>query len=260
MGNDATCSVIEIGTVKIKMFDGVVRVFEDVRHISGLLKKLISLGVLDDLAYSYSSKGGVMKISKGTLLVMKERKVNQLYRCIRNTVLGGAVVITPTESSTDDTKLWHMRLGHIGEHGMLNLACEDSPKEKSTVEVLFDKDNLPSNKGNDEDDSQQQQQQEEPYSIARGREKQVHKAPQRYGFEDMVSFALVTSSGDPLSYGDATNKKHSDKWFIAMSEDRDGVTTKNKNWESAKFPKIKKASYWMQVGILQERSIVKRER
>jgi hypothetical protein len=41
-----------------------------------LRKNLISLGVLDDLGYSYSSKGGVMKITKGTLLVMKGRKVN----------------------------------------------------------------------------------------------------------------------------------------------------------------------------------------
>ena len=57
-----------------------------------------------------------------------------------------------------------------------------------------------SNKGDVEIDSQQQQ--EEPYSIARGREKQVHKAPQRYGFEDMVSFAFITSSGDPLPYRD----------------------------------------------------------
>jgi hypothetical protein len=48
MGNDATCSVIGIGIMKIKMFDGVVRVFEDVRHISDLRKNLISLGVLDD--------------------------------------------------------------------------------------------------------------------------------------------------------------------------------------------------------------------
>ena len=31
--------------------------------------------------------------------------------------------------------------------------CEDSPKEKSTVVVEFNKDNLPSDKGNDEDDS-----------------------------------------------------------------------------------------------------------
>jgi hypothetical protein len=33
-------------------------------------------------------------------------------------------------------------------------------------------------------------QQEVPYSIARGREKWVHIAPQRYKFEDIVSFAL----------------------------------------------------------------------
>ena len=41
--------VIGIGTMKIKMFDGVVRVFEDVRYISDLRKNLFSLGVLDDL-------------------------------------------------------------------------------------------------------------------------------------------------------------------------------------------------------------------
>ena len=99
--------------------------------------------------------------------------------------------------------------------------CEDSLKEKLTVEVEFDEDNLPSDKGNDEDELEQQ---EEPYSIARGRGKRVHKAPQRYGFEDMVSFALVTSSGDPLSYKDATNKKHSDK-MACSNVRRDGVTT-----------------------------------
>ena len=84
-------------------------------------------------------------------------------------------------------------------------------RKKSTVEVELDEDNLPSDKDNADDDSQQEQQQEDPYSIAKGREKRVHKAPQRYGFEDMISFALITSSRDPLSYRDATNKKHNDK-------------------------------------------------
>ena len=55
MSNDATCLVIGIGTVKIKIFDGVVRVFGDVKHILNLIKNLISLGALDDLGYSYSS-------------------------------------------------------------------------------------------------------------------------------------------------------------------------------------------------------------
>ena len=43
-------------------------------------KKLVSLGVLDDLGYSYSSKGGFMKISKGALMEMNGHKVSKLYK------------------------------------------------------------------------------------------------------------------------------------------------------------------------------------
>jgi hypothetical protein len=35
-----------------------------------------------------------------------------------NTVVGGAAVITATKFSINNTKLWHMRLGHIGESGI----------------------------------------------------------------------------------------------------------------------------------------------
>ena len=52
------------------MFDGVVRVFGDVRHFLDLI---ISLGVLDDLGYSYSLKGGVMKITKGAVTSQGKR-------------------------------------------------------------------------------------------------------------------------------------------------------------------------------------------
>ena len=71
LSNDATCPVIGIGTMKIKIFGGVVRVLSNVRHVPDLRKNLISLGVLDDLGYSYSLKGGIMKITKSALMVMK---------------------------------------------------------------------------------------------------------------------------------------------------------------------------------------------
>ena len=71
MGNNATCPVIRIGTVKIKMFDGVVRVLSNVRHVPNLRKNLISLEEFDDLGYLYSSKGGIMKITKGALIVIE---------------------------------------------------------------------------------------------------------------------------------------------------------------------------------------------
>ena len=95
---------------------------------------------------------------------------------------------------------------------------KDSPKEKLTAEVEFDENNLPSDKGNDENDSHHQQQ-EELKSIARSREKRVQKAIKRYKFKDMVSFAFITSIGDPFSYKDATCRKDSDKWLMEMLED-----------------------------------------
>lgn len=48
MGNDAPCDVVGIGTVKIRMFDGVVRVLGNVRHVPDIRHNLISLGYLDD--------------------------------------------------------------------------------------------------------------------------------------------------------------------------------------------------------------------
>ena len=137
MGNDATCLVIGISTVKIKMFDGIVRVLSNVRHVPELRKNLISLGVLDDLGYSYSSKGGIMKITKGALMVMKGQKVSTLYRLIGNIVIGRVAVTTPVESSTDNTKLWHMRLGHIGERGMLELHKRNLLKRVKTCKLDF---------------------------------------------------------------------------------------------------------------------------
>jgi len=103
-----TCPIIGIGTVRIKIFDGVVGVISNVKHVLDIRKNLISLGVLDNLGYSYSSKGRIMKITKGALIVMKGKKVSMLYGLIGNTVIGRVVVTTTVESNTDDTKLWHI--------------------------------------------------------------------------------------------------------------------------------------------------------
>lgn len=43
---NASCRVDGIGIVIIKMFDGVIRIFGDVRHVPDLKKDLISLSTL----------------------------------------------------------------------------------------------------------------------------------------------------------------------------------------------------------------------
>ncbi|KAK3021134.1 hypothetical protein RJ639_045907 [Escallonia herrerae] len=53
------------------MHDGIVRTLTDVRHIPELRKKFIFLGTLDSNGCSYRAAGGVMRIMKGALVVMK---------------------------------------------------------------------------------------------------------------------------------------------------------------------------------------------
>ena len=69
MGNNASCKVVGIGTMLIKMFHRVVRTLRDVRHVPDLQRDLISLSTLDAKGYKYIGEGRVQKISKGALVV-----------------------------------------------------------------------------------------------------------------------------------------------------------------------------------------------
>ena len=80
IGNNAFCKVAGIGTVHIKMFDGVVRTLSDFRHVPDLKRNLISLSTLDAKGCKYTDEGGVLQISKGALVVMKgHQKTAILY-------------------------------------------------------------------------------------------------------------------------------------------------------------------------------------
>jgi hypothetical protein len=118
MANDTLSKAVGIGSIRIKMHhDGVVRTITNVRHMTGMSRNLISLGTLDDSGYIYAGEGGVLKVTKGALTVMKGRKVGTLYVLEGSTVTGTAAVASSMTES-DTTRLWHMRLGHMSERGM----------------------------------------------------------------------------------------------------------------------------------------------
>ncbi|KAG8472490.1 hypothetical protein CXB51_034176 [Gossypium anomalum] len=79
-----------------------------------LKRNLISLSTFDSKGYRYTDESGVLKISKGSLVVMKgQKKTAKLYVLQGSTVTGDAVVASSSLSDDDITKLWHMRLGHM---------------------------------------------------------------------------------------------------------------------------------------------------
>jgi hypothetical protein len=53
------------------MHNGIIRTLTDVRHISYMSKNLISLSTLDGKGYKYYGGDGVLKVSKGSLIVMR---------------------------------------------------------------------------------------------------------------------------------------------------------------------------------------------
>ncbi|KAG8492439.1 hypothetical protein CXB51_009727 [Gossypium anomalum] len=123
MGNNTSCKIAGVGTIKVKMFDGVVRTLSDVRYVPELKRNLISLSTLDSKRYRYTAESGVLKISKGSLVVMKgQRKTAKLYVLQGSTVTGDAAIVSSSLSDDDITKLWHMLLGHMSENGMVELS------------------------------------------------------------------------------------------------------------------------------------------
>jgi hypothetical protein len=88
------------------MFDGVVRTLCDVRHIPNLRKNMILLGTLDHNEFIFKYEGGVLKVSKDVMIIMKgQRLPRNNYRLSGTIIVDEAAVV---ESELDNTNLWHM--------------------------------------------------------------------------------------------------------------------------------------------------------
>jgi hypothetical protein len=125
MGDNTPCEVIGIGSVKIKTHYGMTRTLTDVRHVPTMFRNLISLSTLDNMGYKYFASGGVLKVSKGSLVVMKGvMKSTNLYILSGDTIIGTAAISSAaavTSKNYNDSKLWHMRLGHMSQLGLAEL-------------------------------------------------------------------------------------------------------------------------------------------
>ena len=81
--DDHPCRVASIGSIRMRMFDGMVQTLTNMKHVPDLKKNLVSLGYLEWSGYSFSShtRSGVLNISNGAMVVMRGRSMeNNLYR------------------------------------------------------------------------------------------------------------------------------------------------------------------------------------
>ena len=71
MDDDHPCNIEGIGTVHVKMDDEIVRELKEVRYAPQLKMNLISVGALEALGLVISIRDGVIKMIKGSMVVMK---------------------------------------------------------------------------------------------------------------------------------------------------------------------------------------------
>uniref|UniRef100_A0A2N9G8B6 CCHC-type domain-containing protein n=1 Tax=Fagus sylvatica TaxID=28930 RepID=A0A2N9G8B6_FAGSY len=211
MGNDGTSTIIGMGTIKIKMFDGVVRTLEEVRHIPDMKKNLISLGTLDSKGYSYKFENGIMKVSKGAMVVMT----------VAQKVVISRDVVFDEKSMT---KAFKEEKSQVAE-GSNNIG-------RSTVQMELDELESQSDEEHHGNDQEQD-------STRSDRPKCNKRPPVKYGFKDVVSYALLTSSEDLSSFQEAIESSEKDKWMEAVVEENESLS-KNKTWELTELSKGKK--------------------
>lgn len=99
--------------------DGCVRAMTNVRFLTDLKRYLLFGGMLDYIGCNIKVEGGVTKVLKGSLTIMRH-KTNGLYILDGNTIVG-----TADAKTVNNARSWHLRLGHIGERGPLELSKQN---------------------------------------------------------------------------------------------------------------------------------------
>jgi hypothetical protein len=87
------------------------------------------IGKLYDEGYHNYLEGGQWKLSKGSLILARGKKINTLYKTDGRLVKGDAIVV----ENENSIELWNKRLGHMSEKGLQILAKEQLlPNNKGT--------------------------------------------------------------------------------------------------------------------------------
>ncbi|KAH9650701.1 retrovirus-related pol polyprotein from transposon TNT 1-94-like protein [Citrus sinensis] len=133
MGNNQPCRTMGIETIRLKMFDGMVRELKEIRFVPEIKKNLILVGALEAKGYKVTIEDGTMKFTHGAMVILQGVRRHNLYYLKGGTADEANVV----EAHSDTTKLWHVRLGHAGEKSLQTLMRHGLLKGTKTCKLNF---------------------------------------------------------------------------------------------------------------------------
>jgi len=99
MENDM-CKIVGIGNILMRMFDGQVRILSNIRHVPNLKKNFLSLEALKARGYKFCSADGGVKVTRGSMIILKEEQTTNLYKLTGSVIIGDASAATKKEDTT----------------------------------------------------------------------------------------------------------------------------------------------------------------
>ncbi|KAE8661751.1 hypothetical protein F3Y22_tig00113724pilonHSYRG00184 [Hibiscus syriacus] len=137
--NNSPLDTLGIGSIRLRNQDGSIRTLTGVHYVPDLMRNLISVGTLESKGLEVREKDGIMRIISGALVIMKGiQKRNNVYYFLGSTIIGTAAVVASTdEHESEATRLWHMRLGHVGEKSLKLLIDQGLLKGARAYKLAF---------------------------------------------------------------------------------------------------------------------------
>ncbi|KAE8656194.1 Early-responsive to dehydration stress protein (ERD4) isoform 1 [Hibiscus syriacus] len=137
--NNSPLDTLGIGSIRLRNQDGSIRTLTGVHYVPDLMRNLISVGTLESKGLEVRAKDGIMRIISGALVIMKGIwKRNNVYYFLGSTIVGTAAVAASTdEQESEATRLWHMRLGHVGEKSLKLLIDQGLLKGARDCKLAF---------------------------------------------------------------------------------------------------------------------------
>jgi hypothetical protein len=125
LGDYRPCEILGIGTVTLKLSNGTVTDLSQVRYIPKLKRNLISLGTLEDRGYAVSLKDGKSKVIRGSLVVLTGLRRNSHIYILEGEAICERDNSLNVQGEQSTSMLWHKRMGHISEQGMVELKKQE---------------------------------------------------------------------------------------------------------------------------------------
>jgi len=121
MGNDAVCKTVGIGNICMGMFEGLNP--HEHALCSRFKKESLSLGVLETQGCKFSGADSGIKVTKGSIMIIKGERSTNLHKMIESVIVSDASVAIKKE---DTTRLWHM-------HFIQERVRSSNPAQKSVL-------------------------------------------------------------------------------------------------------------------------------